>query len=220
MVGFLENLTEFEVDGKTLYFVRYHEKSKRIIYWERNKEYGSNVDTCKHMPISQLSSDTLKELKIWDELTEKDRSAYEKAAEVERVRVSEKMENARRGRKNRFPNIPDEMTCKTCGKVQKVQRSVTAAKIEKLGVLLDDYLKEWECQKCHPTKGRKANPEFAHLPKELVCKCGNKVSTSPSAIVAKAKKLKITPEEVVEQYQCQTCNPTKGRGKRGKRGKK
>ena len=71
-------------------------------------------------------------------------------------------------------------------------------------------------------RGRRADPKYAHLPKELVCACGNKVATSPSQIVQRAKQKKVTPEEIVKNYQCQTCNPTKGRkkGQKIKRGKK
>jgi len=113
---------------------------------------------------------------------------------------------------------PTELVCK-CGAKISVSPSILNKRIEKLGITLEKYVKGYQCQKCHPTKGRKSNPDNAHLPKELVCKCGKQVKSSPSAIIAAAGRKKITPEEYVKKYRCQTCCPTKGRHKKGK-GKK
>ena len=214
---------EFKIGDEILHFVSFHEGSKKIVYWEHEKSYGENTDTCKHMSISHLSFDILKELCIWDKLTPEDQERHGNGGQKRIQEIKERTsEGTGKKRVEKHPNVPEELTCITCNKTQKIVKSVLVARVEKQEISLEDYIKGFQCQACNPTKGRKANPKYAHLPKELVCKCGNKVATSAGAIVAKAEKLKITPEEVVKQYVCQTCNPTKGRkkGKKGNKGKR
>jgi hypothetical protein len=135
------------------------------------------------------------------------------------------MGKMRRGRRKKYENVPKELTCVQCKCTIEITPSVLAKKVEKLdikakeagkpGILLVDYISDFHCKRCRPpVKGRKANPALAHLPTELVCGCGNKISVTPSYIVQRAKIKNITPEELVKNYKCQVCNPTKGKGKR------
>lgn len=64
----------------------------------------------------------------------------------------------------------------------------------------------------HARKQRKK--KYEGLPKELVCKCGKKVTANWSILNKKADKLGIPAVELAEKYLCQSCNPTKGRKKK------
>jgi hypothetical protein len=100
-----------------------------------------------------------------------------------------------------------------------IQPSILVNKVEKIAkqkqiiFTVEDYIKSFVCQKCHCTKGRKPNPEFANLPKELICACGKKASTNAYQLKAKAKKNNTTIDEIIKNYRCQTCCPIL-RGKR------
>jgi hypothetical protein len=63
------------------------------------------------------------------------------------------------------------------------------------------------------TKGRKRDPAFADLPRELVCStegCEGKMPyISPTILVAKAEEKGITPEEYAKTWKCAKCEPRK-----------
>ena len=50
--------------------------------------------------------------------------------------------HARKGRKDKYPELPDELTCTKCNKTITIQKGVLAQRITKLGVLADDYIKK------------------------------------------------------------------------------
>lgn len=129
-----------------------------------------------------------------------------------------------RGRKANplFAGIPKELTCRKCGSKTQSAPSNTHARAEAKGITVEEFLKQFVCQICEPRKrgrpagcGKKPNPEYANVPKELVCKCGNKVAVAQSALVKRANDKGMTVEAFVGQYKCQICHPTKGRKPKG-----
>ena len=58
--------------------------------------------------------------------------------------------------------------------------------------------------------------KYANLPVELVCACGNKTTPNYSILQKRADKLMIPLIDMVKNYQCQVCKPSKGRPRKDK----
>lgn len=163
---------------------------------------------------------TLKEVEVWNQLNQKMQDELTSYESNHTQNLQQRMNHARGKRRERFVGVPREAVCCKCGKKQPLSPANIIKRADKAGRSIENWIKEFQCQNCNGTKGRKANPKYAHLPKELVCACGNKVKTNSTAIISAAERRKITPEEYVKQYKCQVCCPSKGRHKRiSKKGK-
>ena len=213
----------FEFEGTTVYFVSLLSTKRHVIVAKPKKNMGDIVVTHLRLPVKLVPIEFLEEAKVWDKLSLETQSEIQSQGDLKKEAIHNKMAHARGKRKRKYSDWPNEIKCK-CGHVQVINKTMLAKKMDKdIGLTIEKYVATYQCQECNPTKGRgrKANPAYAHLPKELVCKCGNKVKTSGSAIVAAAKRKKITPEEYVERYECQSCSPTpRGRRKSSKNKKK
>lgn len=68
-----------------------------------------------------------------------------------------------------------------------------------------------------PEVGRKRDPMFAHLPRELNCcteGCEGKLPyISPTILIEKAKEKGLTPEQYAETWKCNRCVPAAKRGR-------
>jgi len=196
-------------NGRKFSFVRFI-PPKKLLVWEDM--------VCKGLDVNDVDVETLKAINVWDSLPVEIQNtiAIRKVDEVKEVH--ELMAKARASRKQKYENIPKELTCIQCKCTIEVVPSQLAAKVNKKGILLVDYIANFKCKRCDPpVRGKKANPIYANLPKQLVCKCGKSINVSPYALVSRAKDKGVTIEQFVAGYQCQVCNPTKGKGKRGKK---
>jgi len=203
-----------DCNGKTYFLIKVI-KPDHILCWEsvRDNHSGGSVES-RVLPVILFDKEDLEAAGIWKKLGKKAQQEVIDDIESRKNAVNTHMEKMRKGRKKKYPNFPRELECVKCHAKVPTPPGVLAGRLEKLDLTLEKYLEKYQCQKCNPTKGRKANPKYAHLPKELVCKCGKKVKAQPSNIVKAAEKRGITPEKYIKQYQCQTCNPTKGRRKK------
>ena len=66
----------------------------------------------------------------------------------------------------------------------------------------------------HARNHRRGRNKYPGVPETLTCACGYTTPCVKSVFVKKAEKLGISPQELADQYQCQKCNPTKGRNKK------
>jgi hypothetical protein len=119
--------------------------------------------------------------------------------------------------KGRKPNprastLPKELTCK-CGKTVKTNPTQLIAAATKKGISPEEYASAYVCRTCSGNWGRKANPAYANLPKELKCtKCEVAKPCAPSSIAQRAKSKGISPEEFLKGYVCGNCGgPRRGR---------
>jgi len=191
-------------------------KPDKIRCWGKNSVDEGLIPlmvNVKNIPI-----DELKEIKVWDKLDQNIQSELEGRIEGDKIAVLERMEKARKGRRQKYPGIPKTYECVNCHVVQTIHHSVIRKRLEKTGMLLDDFIKDFQCQKCRPTKGKKASTNkqavfFKTLPTELVCKCGRKVKANYTYLSKKAEKLGVTMDSLVRGYSCQKCSPTIGRKK-------
>ena len=63
-------------------------------------------------------------------------------------------------------------------------------------------------------KKRKSRINKDAFPEFLQCSCGREVKCNPHYMQKKADKLKVPVDDLIKGYQCQKCNPTKGKGKK------
>jgi hypothetical protein len=204
-----EDYVRFEdKQGHEYFFVRLVKK-----YWLLS--WRKEADTrysCIGLRPEQVEIDVLKDLQVWAKLDKKLQEQIGQAVEKHQTAITAKMAKARSKRRNKYADVPREYVCQKCGKSQSIPPGTVMNRVRKLGILLDDYIKRFYCQKCKPTKGRQKK-DYGNVPDKLVCKCGHTVKYHPSMIIATAKKKGLSVENFVKSYQCQKCNPTKGRKK-------
>lgn len=221
-------MSDFEIGRNKFNFVRL-DKPDNIIAWRLGRDWeGWNVDRLGIIKAGTINSDILKRIEVWDKLDEHVRGDIEKIeADVDYV-IGTRMENARRGRKAKYPNIPKEIICSSCGNKVSIVPSVFVKKFEKVAAIkgiaytIDLFIKEFQCTECVPVKrGRQPNPATAHLPHELECNgCHTKKDVTPSGLVQRARSNNMTPEEFLKFYHCQGCKKTRGQHFKGRKGKK
>jgi len=209
----LEDRPKFETkSGRQFHFIEFRKPHLHV--WEDKKGNGISNGL---VPVKDVSIGTLKELVVWPKLSKDTQAELTEIEEAEKIAPVLRMAHARKHKRNKYEGIPREVTCCKCSSKQSINPAYVIKRADKLFTTVEKWCANYECRKCNPTpRGRKANPKYAHLPKELVCKCGNKVKTSATAIVGAAKRRKTTPEEYVEKYECQSCHKTKGLGRRRK----
>lgn len=195
---------------------------KTLMVWEiMESAHLHNKERLVGIDIKHIDVPTLKSIGVWDNLSPAVQKEMEQIIHVKKQEVNQLMEKARAGRKKKYIDMPKELVCIKCGAKKEIAPGLLIARAEKIAkekqiiFTFEDYLKQYQCQSCKPTKGRKSNPELAHLPKELVCKCGEVLPCSPSYIVMRAKSKGVTPEDFVKNFVCQKCCPShRGRPKK------
>jgi hypothetical protein len=203
-------------------FVKMFDK-EQIQVWELSrKEYDSWLETCKFVHVSKFNTETLKALKVWNNIDPKLQVEIEAGVAEDKKAYEE----TRIGRRSKFgPNFPKAIKCTTCNKSFKVQASVLMTKLEKIAeksgneIDVAGYVANFKCNKCNPIK--RGKPSLGLSKKtEIKCTkegCTNSVSYPFSHIKKVAEKKKMTVEEFISGYVCQSCSPTIGRKSNGKK---
>ena len=126
----------------------------RIMIWRKDERLDAYY--CGKLDYSLVDEDILTKAGIWEDLPKKVRSEIIKAQEEKQQSIKEKMELAREKRKKRydFSHLPDVMKCK-CGTEIKPNYYYLQKKADKKGIPVDDLFKNFKCQKCESTRGRK-----------------------------------------------------------------
>ena len=216
MINHYEDKKAFKDSNGDMWNVVNISPSKENLLLARvNQSIGGGEIFYHKKHVSALSIEILKEVELWDAISQATKDEMLRREETGTSESQQRMSHARNHRRQRYTGIPREVTCSICGETQAISPAQIIKRSEKEGRSVENWIKEWACQRCKPSKGRKANPKYAHLPKELTCACGNKVNTSSTAIVSAAERRKITPEEYVKAYKCQKCGHTKGFKKGG-----
>jgi len=206
------------VDGIACYVIGFKAPDNISCWIFKGKQYDSYSLNSDFMNVRDFELESLKVSSVWGQLSKELQGEMERGVVEEQAaakeQVEDRMEVARRGRRNKYPNIPREITCVKCTKVDTVVPSVIGKRVEKLGVTIEDYVKGYQCSVCSPRKRGKAKKDYGDVPDQLICKICKKVTKyHPSAIIATAKRKGLTVKKLVEKFECQTCNPTRGRKK-------
>lgn len=217
-----DDLTEFtSLNGRKFFFVKMHGPNSLHV-WEDvgGDRFHDHRMLQRTIPVQQVEVEVLKKLNVWDGLSDKLKSEVGKITDKDQGCIDTLMEKARAARKIVHANMPKEIVCIQCGKKLNIAPCILLKRVEKIVAdkglstyTVADYVKEYRCQRCHSTKGRKANPEYANLPRELKCsKCGVVKPCAPSSIAQRAKSKGISPEEFLKGYVCSNCGgPKRGR---------
>ena len=185
----------------------------------KRHNHAHSEGSLRNYDLFSIPKEMLERFEIWGFLSEDIQATITNrdlaTEQAEKELLINRAAHARKFRQRRddLVNVPDEMVCFKCKGVTKLPRSQIAKRAKIKFISVEEFLKNYQCQKCCPTKGRKKSTNLFNLtlPKELVCKCGNKVGASPSSIIVTAKRRNISPTEYVQGYQCQKCCPTIGR---------
>lgn len=130
--------------------------------WEQSMEGSWHKERLGLMKVHDVGMDTLKTIGVWDSLSSEVQSeiingVVQKNVEAEAAKeeLVARLAVARASRKTKYANVPKEITCTECHNVISVVPSIIAKRVENKGMMLDDYVKTFKCQKCCPTKGRR-----------------------------------------------------------------
>ena len=217
-VSAFEDLAKFrDRNGQEYYFIELIKPDILKVWKDNNSKFGWHTGQIGGVKLNTLDREVLEELNVWEELSDELKSDIKGAQEFREQQIKDRMSKARQARKAKYPNIPREITCTKCGTVKKVTPSTIAKRVEAAGILLDDYLKVFECNKCNPRKRGKKAKDYGDVPKQLVCSCGKVTKYHPTALINMAKKKGISVKKLVKDYRCQKCKPTKGRKKKKKK---
>lgn len=150
-MNLLEELDAFSnVKGKEFHFVEFQKPNKILCWKHLKKEMGEDGIRLMALDVKSIKSDTLKELGVWDKLTNETQISVDEHIE----KIIEEM--PKRGRKPRadFKGLPENMVCK-CGREVKANYYYLSKKAEDKGTTLKELIESYQCQICNPTKGRK-----------------------------------------------------------------
>ena len=196
-------------DGTSHYFVKLHNRS--VFCWTENPNStrGTYDYDSEFMDVTKLNKEDLISLKIWDDIPKKIQKEVLDQVEIQKQLIAEKVERMQKGRKKRynFDGLPQILTC-SCGKTAKPNYYTLSKLADEKIIPLSDLIKNYRCRKCKSQDKIPTNfPEF------MECKCGNKVKTNYYYLKTKAQKMGISIDNLIANYQCQKCNPTKGHKK-------
>lgn len=209
------DLDYFNAIGRQFRFVKIHSPSV-LMCWERMRsENGMEAERLGGLEVRSVDIDTLKFLKVWDELTEEMKKEVTEELTKETQAVHERME--KKGCRQKYSNVPRELTCTKCSSKVVIQPGLLVKRVEKVaadkGIIftVEDYLKQYICKKCG--KGDRV----ANIPQKLTCSCGKEISVVPSILIKRVGKLGVTLENYIKNFKCQVCMPTKGKKSTGKK---
>jgi len=217
----------FEIDGRSYEAVKFIPPAK-LLSWDKSGKVngsnwtgmsGGNTDVLRVLKLEDIEFTVLKSMKVFNVISDEVKHNLENHIHIVRDEVSDRMEKAqaaRKERKSKYENIPEEIACSVCKNMVESVPSKIAAICNKKEILLTDYLSNFKCKKCAGPvhRGRAPNPEFEDLPETAKCSCGFEVKPNFYQLKAKAEKLGVTIKSLIENYKCQKCVPTKGRPKK------
>lgn len=212
----------FTRNRQEVYFIAFESPDiLRINY--RAKLSGETHEFFNNLSIFDVDVDNLKFIGAWEKLSKEIQDRLVKGDEEGVIEAKERMDHARKHRRNKYPNVPDSVTCCNCGKEQKMSPGSIVKNAEKwaaknqLILDIEGWIKRWKCQRCAPSpRGRKSTGKCK--PIELHChKCTNIVTYPTNVLLKRAEKKNLTLEKFIEKWECQSCSPCKkGRKKKSK----
>lgn len=212
----------FFVNGKQFRFVRF-EDPDNVVAWKLGKQVGEHVERLGILKIDKVDISDLKIIGIWDRLDKDVQDNLIKLEEGDVIAKKERMDNARKYRRGKYPGVPHEVECVECKTIQKMSPGQIVKNAEKWALKnnvlpdVEKWIRQWRCQECFKTpRGRKSTGKCK--PIELHCsKCKNTVTYPTNILQKRAEKKGITLEKLISGFICQCCSPChRGRPKKSK----
>jgi len=208
----IENLIEFDdKKGNSFWLIDFYEEDKSLyVYRPLPRSFDTSISLERgDIYVTDVSEEVLKKIKVWDLLSKGLQLQVQQSETIEKNGKHEKMAHARGKRKKKYPGVPREIACRKCNNPQPIQPSLLLQRAEKAGIEFEEWITRFECQVCKPTKGRKANPKYAGLPKKMTCACGFQTASNFVILDATAESKKTTIKELIESYVCRACKKEK-----------
>ena len=211
-------------DGQEMSVVRFIKPNKLLVWRDMTDALSDNKEICCGCDVKNISMDELKRIDVWDKLDKSLREEIEAIKEETVSEIEDRMAKARASRKSKYANVPKELICTKCNAKIVTSPAILVARVDnickKKGILftVEDYVKDFQCQKCRPTRGRGGRGRSGDAEKtkfiELKCKCGYTTKYPSSYMVKRAEEHNTTIEKLIKEFACQKCKPTKGRHKK------
>ena len=139
-------------NGHACEFIKFFKKSGLLLCWEdMGKKGGWNDHICRSIKPEEVANpeETLRRLEVWKHLPKKRQEALKEQKEVEEL-------SHKRGRRPRseYANLPYQLVC-SCGKTVRTQPSQIVERAAKKNISPEEFIKQYRCQKCKPTKGKR-----------------------------------------------------------------
>lgn len=189
------------------------------IYTIRVWELKNGTGSIKILPVSDFPVDDLKNLGIWDLLSDTKKVELENGVvQIEAKYQAEKIANheeRKAGRKARseYKDIPKEIPCKKCGEMKTIIPSYVYKTTQAKGITVDEWIEKFVCLKCDPSKrGRKSSGKYDNVPKEIPCShegCTFTQKQHPSVTGKQAEMAGKSVEEFVSGWLCKEHRPAK-----------
>ena len=191
-------------DKREIAIIKYNKKTNKIFCWVNNSsgyEYKMYLEKIDPLNVIGGESELLR-MNIWNELPLKTKNEIKELDTQNSQNEMTKFKN----RKKKYPEIPKEIKCIQCGKKQKMSASILGKKLEEKNILIEDYVKNFKCQKCNPTKGRKRTSRYAGIPKEINCSiCKKTTNVSQSKVMANCNINNLTLNDYINSFKCKKC---------------
>ena len=150
----LEERPIFEDKGRTFELIMFDKPTNKMLVWEQMKIVANeHHEEMKVIKADILSVETLRKINIWDSLSDDSRKGIEgKRLENKEVLV-QRLEIARRSKRQKYgDNVPTELVCIQCGAKIDINQGVLCKRVEDKKMILADYVKNYKCQKCSPSR--------------------------------------------------------------------
>ena len=205
------------MNGRRFLFVGMKDPATLIVWEHRGTDHGWRTERLGALDVHSIEISTLKKHNLWDSLTPEVQQEITNGVVEEKKAVVELMAKARMSRKQKYANVPRELICPKCSgkKVVSpgalVKQADETSKEKKIIYTVQDLIRDYVCKACKKV----VDPELVNLPDKLVCKCGYTTRAVAGQLKDRAVRLGCSVKEVIENYKCQSCFPSKGRKKKG-----
>jgi Rieske Fe-S protein len=209
----ISNRTEFIASDSLRYeFVDFFPKRNLVRLWEIDKN-DKNLKTLKVFGYDYFSIEDLKTMGVWDILSDEKKKKIVESGIVQAqaqitLNQTDKMAHARKHRasSSEYVGIPREVTCCKCGGTKAIAPALVIKRSTLKKITPEEYAKGYVCLECNPNqRGRKANPKYANLPKEIKCNhpdCKFVQKQHPSMTEKLADAKGVTFSEYVAAWKC------------------
>ena len=199
-------------DRKEYRFIRMDGNTLRVNH--RINKLGEIHEFFYDMDVLKVDTSTLKSLGAWDNLSQDVKDKLVRVDEGDIEEAANRMEHARKYKRNKYPGVAHSVTCSNCGESKEMSPGLIVKGAEKIAkekniiYTAEDFCRDFKCSRCFPKRrGRAASTNLP--PKvELKCKCGKSIIYPASVVAKTASKKGLTVEKYVTGYACRKCKPS------------
>jgi len=209
--------------GKSYRFVEL--RGQKVFCWDVMQDMsGSCKSKLINIPLSNVTVASLHDLGLWDNISEIQQKRLTSNIELN---TSIDTHKKREKRSTEYDYLPRKITCIRCSDEKYIAPCVLIKQAGLEGLegdaeqkQLEKFLSEYRCSTCSPkSRGRKANPLYANIPRTAKCKCGKECTMNVKKLYTDYNGDMTLIQKYCDEYLCRSCNPNTGSWLRGNGGK-